>query len=208
LNSHVIHEARVRSKLGQHRNASASVELFEKFPQLSESLFRWWLRAIFPTAQRVSQPTVVRIGELIATRQWRAAADEFSRQSEYNRSLRPGLDACVPLLGMLRRIQLFATGQSRTHHPIDLWLALQELGLQLYPYGPGDRGLWQRAGGDPSDLPNYSSGREAWTAVINQARLGRHSVTIESLTKSMQEDYPNNPDLRRVATISYERQIH
>ena len=107
---------------------------------------------------------------------------------------------------MVRKIRLLIAGVSLSHHSIDLWQALQEMGLQLYPYGPGERSLWQRAGGDASDLPNFGSGREAWTTLMEQARNGRHDVTISSLLHSMRDDFPNNPDLRQIARLASERE--
>jgi hypothetical protein len=199
----VTEETRIRRMLQQNRNASTAVQLFDEFVELPEHLFVFWLQYVLPSLE-VSQPTALRIGNLIATRRWRSAAEEFASLGDHRPALRMGLEPCLPLFGMLRRIRLLISGVSHSRYGIDLWQALQELGLQLYPYGPGDRDLWQRAGGDPSDLPNFRSGREAWSAVIQDARNGRHAVTISSLINAMQDDYPNNPDLRQIARLSDE----
>lgn len=199
----ITEETRIRRMLQQHRNASTSVQLFEQFAELPELLFVFWLQYLLPSLE-VSQPTALRIGNLIATRRWRSAADEFASLADHQPALRIGLEPCVPLFSMLRRVRLLVSGVSQTHYGIDLWQALQELGLQLYSFGPGDRDVWQRAGGDPSDLPNFRSGREAWSTVIQDARNGRHTVTISSLINAMQDDYPNNPDLRQIARLSNE----
>jgi hypothetical protein len=201
----ITEETRIRRMLQQHRNASPSVQLFELFAELPEHLFVSWLQYTLPSLD-VSQPTALRIGNLIATRRWRSAAEVFASLADHRPTLRIGLEPCVPLFGMLRRVRLLISGVSQSQYGIDLWQALQELGLQLYSYGPGDRDLWQRAGGDPSDLPNFRSGREAWSTVIHDARNGRHAVTISTLINAMQEDYPNNPDLRQIARLSNESQ--
>jgi hypothetical protein len=201
----ITEETRIRRMLQQHRNASPSVQLFEQFAELPEHLFVSWLQYTLPSLD-VSQPTALRIGNLIATRRWRSAAEVFASLADHRPTLRLGLEPCVPLFGMLRRVRLLISGVSHSQYGIDLWQALQELGLQLYSYGPGDRDLWQRAGGDPSDLPNFRSGREAWSTVIHDARNGRHAVTISSLINAMREDYPNNPDLRQIARLSNESQ--
>jgi len=201
----IAEETRIRRMLQEHRNASTSVHLFEQFAELPEHLFVYWLEYVLPSLE-VSQPTALRMGNLIATRRWRSAADVFASLADQRAALRIGLEPCVPLFSMLRRVRLLISGASHSRHGIDLWQALQEIGLQLYSYGPGDRDLWQRAGGDPADLPNFRSGREAWTAVIRDARNGRHAVTISGLINVMQEDYPNNPDLRQIARLSNESQ--
>jgi GTPase-associated protein 1, N-terminal domain type 1/Effector-associated domain 1 len=201
----VTEETRIRRMLQQHRNASTSAQLFEQFAELPEHLFLSWLQYVLPSLE-ISQPTALRIGTLIATRRWRSAAEEFASLADRRPAIRIGLEPCVPLFSMLRRIRLIISGLPQVYHGIDLWQALQELGLQLYSYGPGDRNLWQRAGGDPSDLPNFRSGREAWNTVIQDARNGRHTVTISSLIEAMRDDFPNNPDLREIARLSNESQ--
>lgn len=199
----VTEETRIRRMLQLNRNASTAVQLFEEFVELPEHLLEIWLQYVLPSLE-TSQPTALRVGNLIATRRWRSAAEEFARLADHRPAFRIGLEPCLPLFGMLRRVRLVISGVSHSRYGIDLWQALQELGLQLYAYGPGDRALWQRAGGDPSDLPNFKSGREAWSAVIQDARNGRHTVTISSLISAMQDDYPNNPDLRQIARLSDE----
>jgi len=203
----ITEETRIRRMLQQHRNASTSVQLFEQFAELPEHLFVSWLQYVLPSLE-ASQPTALRIGNLIATRRWRSAAEEFASLADHRPAFRIGLEPCVPFFSMLRRVRLLISGISQSDYGIDLWQALQEVGLQLYSYGPGDRDVWQRAGGDPSDLPNFRSGREAWSAVIQDARNGRHAVTISSLVNAMQEDYPNNPDLRQIARLSNEPQAN
>jgi hypothetical protein len=198
----IAEEFRVRGALQRHRNASTAIQLFEQFTELPEALFVWWMRQILPLLE-VSQPTALRMGTLIATRHWRTAADEFAFLSNDKVSLQIGLEPCVPLLSMLRRVRLLISGTSQTHD-IDLWQALQEVGLQLYSYGPGEADLWQRAGGDPSDLPYFTSGRQAWSTVIQDAKNGRHAVTISSLLAAMLHDFPNNPDLKQIARLSNE----
>lgn len=201
----IADQARIRRILKGETNVSAMLELFEGFPELSEGNFVWWLRSVLRSLEGIARVTAIRIGELIAARRWRSAAEEFCRMAEPRLDLRAGMEQCLPFIGMVQRIHLFFAGVSQGSHALDAWLALQELGLQLYSYGPGANALWQRAGGNAADLPNFKSGREAWGTLISEARLGRHSVTLESLTNTMLEDYPNNADLKRIARLINER---
>lgn len=80
--------------------------------------------------------------------------------------------------------------------PRDL-TALTGLASELFPNGPMDRMLWQRAGGDPSRLQTYGTGRSQWWAALRQLSLGGGGtgVTAESLLVAMLEEYPNHEPL-------------
>ena len=201
IRSCVVTEARVREALRKMQSPSPSVELFEQLSELSEQLFTWWVGSVLWFSPRISDVTALRIGELISSRRWRSGADEVSRLAEQRQDLRPAIKGCISLLGMLRRVQLFFAGGLTSRSEVDIWSALQELGLELYTYGPGVNDLWSRAGGHASDLFYFASGRDSWATLISQARAGRHKVTVESLVYVMLEDYPNNLDLKRVARL-------
>jgi len=200
-----VEETNVRAALGRTSNLVASIELFERFPELSERLLMSWIRSISHSGNEISFTVARRIGDLILSRKWSSAADELSRLAENRRELRPALDASRSLLGTMRRIQLLLIGLLAGKDEIDLWSALEKLGLHLYPYGPGADDLWQRAGGEVSDLRRFSTGREAWSTVIAQARVGRYQVTLGSLTNAMLEDFPYNDDLKMIARLINER---
>ena len=79
---------------------------------------------------------------------------------------------------------------------------LNDLVADLYPQGPADRSIWERAGGDPSRIQVTGPGRSAWwEALRNLARGGGGaSITLSRLVKVMLEDYPNNPALADLAS--------
>jgi len=201
LRLHVAAELRVRAALEGTQNVSRSVELFEQLSELSEQLFTWWAGSVLRSAPRISDMTSLRIGELLASREWRRGADEVCRTAEHRQDLRPAITACISLLSMLRRVQLFFAGALSGGNQIDLWSAVLELGLDLYPYGPGVNDLWSRAGGHAADLLYFTSGRDSWGTMISEARRGRHNVTLDSLTRAMLDDYPGNLDLKRIARM-------
>ena len=78
---------------------------------------------------------------------------------------------------------------------------LYDLVTDLYPQGPADRSIWERAGGDPSRIQFTGTGRSAWwEALRNLARGGGGAnITLSRLVMVMLEDYPGNPALADLA---------
>ena len=68
----------------------------------------------------------------------------------------------------------------------------------LYPLGPTDQGIWERAGGDLSRLKLSGQGRTDWFHAIQFMDRGGGSLTIEMLCREALLDYPRNRDLERL----------
>jgi hypothetical protein len=78
--------------------------------------------------------------------------------------------------------------------------ALHDLIIRLYPDGPTDNALWERAGGQDADVPDASTGRLRWGMALDAAVRGqRGAPKIKALIDAMTEDYPNNPELAILA---------
>lgn len=135
------------------------------------------------------------IGRLILERQWRyAAADTVERYKSGRWDVGPILQTCDKLLGFWKRWNLGLTPVSDT----EKWQALESLAAQLYPSGPDNQGLWERAGGDDADLPSQGDGRTRWRWTMRGIRHGKKS-NLSSLLDEMIEDFPNNKRLLRLA---------
>ena len=65
----------------------------------------------------------------------------------------------------------------------------------LYPLGPTDRAIWERAGGDLSRLTLSGQGQTDWFRGIQLMERGGGSLTIEMLCQEALLDYPRNRDL-------------
>ena len=78
------------------------------------------------------------------------------------------------------------------------WQALESLAAELYPSGPDDHGLWERAGGNDADLPSTGSGRMRWRQGIRYMRQGKPPAPAVLLA-DMMEDYPHNERLVHLA---------
>ena len=68
----------------------------------------------------------------------------------------------------------------------------------LYPTGPTERGIWERAGGDLAAIMLGGTGRSMWWAALRELDQGGGgpSITMASLIAEMRHDYPNNEMLR------------
>ena len=66
----------------------------------------------------------------------------------------------------------------------------------LYPLGPTDQAIWERAGGDLSRLKLSGQGRTDWFRAIQLMDRGGGLLTIEALRREALSDYPQNRDLK------------
>ena len=65
----------------------------------------------------------------------------------------------------------------------------------LYPLGPTDQAIWERAGGDLSRLELIGQGRTDWFRAIRFIERGGGPLTIDALVQEALSDYPHNRDL-------------
>ena len=68
----------------------------------------------------------------------------------------------------------------------------------LYPLGPTDQAIWERAGGDLSRLTLSGQGRADWFRATQLLDRGGGSLTIEGLCREALSDYPRNHDLEHL----------
>ena len=71
----------------------------------------------------------------------------------------------------------------------------EDLAAELYPRGPDDEDLWQRAGGKDADLKQREDGRERWRQAVRKVRNGRGPHPTVLLDR-MLKDYPGNESIR------------
>lgn len=71
----------------------------------------------------------------------------------------------------------------------------------LYPKGPTDRGIWERAGGDLAAITLGGTGRSMWWTALRELDQGGGgpSITMASLIAAMRHDYPSNETLRTLS---------
>jgi nucleoside phosphorylase len=80
------------------------------------------------------------------------------------------------------------------------WKALYALFVRLYPSGPVQERIWERAGGDLSRIPAATTPRTAWYDAVKllQHGGGGTSISATSLLRAAQEDSPHNPEVARL----------
>jgi len=90
------------------------------------------------------------------------------------------------------------TGQDRIAGSgmADKWSKLHKLMIELYPGGPQDQSIWERAGGDLSRLTLTGSGYAKWFSALKILRLGGGGeISQSSLLLTAQEEFPHHPEI-------------
>jgi adenosylhomocysteine nucleosidase len=72
---------------------------------------------------------------------------------------------------------------------------LVEVFASLYPEGPGQRAIWERAGGDLAMLETTGTGRERWWRAVGQIIRGG-APQLPRLLDEMTVDFPHSDALR------------
>ena len=73
----------------------------------------------------------------------------------------------------------------------------------LYPVGPSDRNVWERAGGDISHLRLGGTGRADWYGAIKNVLLGGGGagITLQALLREALFDYPKHQQLVSLSAL-------
>lgn len=77
------------------------------------------------------------------------------------------------------------------------WSLLEQVMVELYPFGPRDQEVWSRAGGDLSRLQFHPSGQAAWHAAFRSLKQGGggKNISLGSLHRIAKDDFPNHRQL-------------
>jgi metacaspase-1 len=77
---------------------------------------------------------------------------------------------------------------------------LTELFSALYPLGPIDQSIWERAGGDVSRIVTTQQGRTDWFRALQLLKKGGGgaSIRISNLIAEALADYPHYPELKQL----------
>lgn len=158
-----------------------------------EPRFRRWLATAVNLTRPIPPADAEAIGRLALGRRWQGVVDDLTGMMlrRGRDDVRPALRTCISLVGFFDRIWC---GLSEVM-PSDKWDALGELAAKLYPIGPEQDGLWERAGGQDADLGWGGNGRSRWRDALGRVRRGG-GPRIDMLLREMQNDYPANTELR------------
>jgi hypothetical protein len=150
-----------------------------------------------------------RLGELVVKRRWKHVAEALAEAEAVRDDLQPAADRAQVLLGIFDRLtRAFGLGRSvrAVAGPEELSAALLEAAVDLYPRGPMQAALWERAGGKEADAPQARTGREMWRAALTDLQAGATGTPRTSaLLSVMLDDYPKNRELAALAAAMEEQ---
>jgi hypothetical protein len=174
---------------------AGGAHLFVTLKQTTEQQFIKWVREVVAVVFNLSSSDAAAVGGVVDKRRWSRAADVVGEIYRSGRTdLTPALRAFYSQLGLWTRFWLGIVPLSSS----EKWQLLEDTATKLYPHGPDEMHLWERAGGDNADLQQGSSGRWQWHEVIRKIRSG-HEVTSSQLITTMITDFPHNNELRFLA---------
>ena len=80
---------------------------------------------------------------------------------------------------------------------METWERIVAVMSDLYPLGPKDQEIWDRAGGDLSRINLSGTGREKWFRALRTLRQGGggKAIQLNSLIAAALEDFPHHPEL-------------
>lgn len=172
-----------------------AIQLVAALGEFNENRFRRWLGTASDRTSQIPQTDAEVLGHLVVKRRWQEVVNDLLRMLRGGRNdVRPALRASVSLVSYLDR-WLYGLSQVT---PTEKWDSLVDLASQLYPFGPDQNGLWERAGGEDADLGWGGNGRSRWREALGQIRRGGRP-RIEKLLREMQKDYEANTELRYLA---------
>ncbi|MEU6610000.1 effector-associated domain EAD1-containing protein [Streptomyces shenzhenensis] len=190
LQAAVLRTSELNDQIGR-LEAGAVVAIATMLPAFDDYRFCRWLRAATTHTQRIPAATWETIGHLALKRRWKTTVSELASMLRYGRhDVRPALRACLPMVGLFDR---WRYGLSEIS-PVERWTALENLAAELYPAGPNDGELWERAGGHSADIDQTGNGRTRWHHALKRIEYGGKPL-LKNLLEEMRNDYPANQSL-------------
>lgn len=173
-------------------SVSQVLRVIQLLPNLSESRCLRWLDEPTLLRQSLIFTDAQALGHLILRRSWQGVADRLVQLARQGRTdVKPALSECPNMISLLWRLLLGLSQISAT----EKWRVLEELAVSLYPTGPDQAALWDRAGGQDADLKSFGSGRTRWRDAIDELRRGR-GPSVRTLLEEMRQEYPANDQLQ------------
>lgn len=144
------------------------------------------------------------LGKIVLKKRWEKCAENIYEKSKWNASYRVALQECYLLLGLLSRFSLSLSGWL-TNIAIsedEWWEPLHNIACNLFPKGPNDDNLWEKADGKASELHHDTTGEDAWRkALIKLRKGGCKNITVPKLLKAMKDRYSVNQELNSLIEL-------
>ena len=176
--------------------AGAAVRIVAALSHYDQQRFLQLLSTLTTRTTSLATPDAESIGRLVLQRRWEdVAAYLLGQFRSGRRDLKPALRTCSDMLDWWDRLFYALVPISE----FEKWEAFQELAAELYPGGPDEDGLWERAGGDDADLSTGRNGRTRWRNALRKMRKGK-GPPPSALLARMMEDFPNNERILHLAS--------
>lgn len=177
------------------KRAGTAVRIVTALDRYDQQRFLRLIENSISRTASLPTPDAEGIGRLVLERRWDgAAAALVARYRSGRRDLKPALRACCDMLDFWERLFLGLTPVPER----EKWKVFETLAAELYPGGPDDDGLWERAGGKDADLSSTGAGRTRWQKAMWNVRNGR-GPKASALLAAMAEDFPNNERIPHLA---------
>jgi len=177
------------------RNLSAILHLFGKVNVTNQTLLS---NFIFGYYESLSQLEAISLGKIIYQKGWKDCAESIYDKAKWNTSYRAALQECYTLLGLFSRISISLSGwlSNIAITEKEWWDAFLKLACDLFPKGPNDDNLWEKADGKASELHHNTTGEDAWRKALAKLRKGGcEDITTSKLLKAMKDRYYFNREI-------------
>ena len=193
LERRILEPARLEPFLERclNQNIAHGAQLFSALPNVLQERFIVWLGQVLDSYKDLSAATVEHLGQVVVARNWFKAIDILVQKFRNNRrDLLAALRICSSMLSAWDRWRLGINSLSKA----DKWDLFEEVAVELYPSGPDQDELWERAGGRNGDLEKQGTGSVRWKAVLRRMAQGQNPRPARLLS-AMLQDYPSNDRL-------------
>ncbi len=170
---------------------TVGIAIIQALPEMREDTVTRWLETLCRRTKPLTERDSCSLGILINSRKLRNALNVLIRQYDSGHSdLKHGLTECCDMLNWWDCYRLKLTSITE----LDVWKAFTEVAAELYPEGPNQNALWERAEGKTEDLDIYGSGLQRWHSAIRKMKYGSYPKPHVALNE-MRSDYPHNEKL-------------
>lgn len=146
-----------------------------------------------------SKQASIELGKFILNKKWKEAASYIASLIVSRSDLKPVIIECKALLSIMDRILLpELVGEKINISKQEWWEAFEKECLAKYPVGPRGDELWERAGGNNSDLLTTGTGKEIWLEILRKIKNGKSDISEANLLKEMLNDFGKSEELNQL----------
>lgn len=173
-------------------NIKSVIQIFEKFPQLSDNNLRDYLNNF---SGQIDAIDATRLGKLISVRCFSNSAYVINSKASKINTWKYALSECHHLMDFLTVGILALSGilSAVKISTAQWWQSTEELIIELYPNGTTLTTIWKKAGGKESDLLVKGTSSEIWSDVLYKLRRDQFKdITMNDLLKEIKKRYGDN----------------